>query len=181
VAEAFVGYFQGEPGRLDVRIARGNAVEPLFQERELAHMEDVQALMHLVFRVQVVTFVYVIVYIVGGLALRGREFLVQAGRVLVGGGVLAAAVLAVLGLLAVIDFANLFLQFHLISFTNDLWLLDPQRHQLIRLFPQEFFLDAAMRVVALTIVQAVAVAALGLALMRITRRGVMAHVGTPRS
>jgi integral membrane protein (TIGR01906 family) len=177
VAEAFVAYFQDEPGRMDVRVARGNAVEPLFEERELAHMEDVQALMHLVFRVQVLALMHLGGYIAGGLVLRGRAFLPVAGRVLIAGGTLAAGVLISLGLLALVDFANLFLQFHLISFTNDLWLLDPRRHNLIRLFPQEFFLDAAMRVVALTVVQALAVASLGLALIWLTRSSAVVQTG----
>jgi uncharacterized membrane protein len=35
------------------------------------------------------------------------------------------------------------LQFHLISFANDFWLLDPTKDYLIMLFPQGFWSDAA--------------------------------------
>ena len=41
----------------------------------------------------------------------------------------------------------------MISFANDLWLLDPRTHYLIQMFPQNFFLDATIMIAALTIVE----------------------------
>ena len=67
---------------------------------------------------------------------------------LVAAAALTLGVIGVLGALAATDFSDLFIQFHLLSFSNDLWLLDPRTDNLIRLFPQEFFLDAAMRIVS---------------------------------
>src|SRR5262249_35503861 len=52
IADAFTAYFQSAPSRLDVQVVRGDAMVPLFNEREIAHMEDVQALIQLVFTVQ---------------------------------------------------------------------------------------------------------------------------------
>ena len=53
-----------------------------------------------------------------------------------------AAVTAVI-LLACIDFNSLFVLFHKVAFTNDLWLLNPQTDLLIRLMPIEFFISYA--------------------------------------
>ncbi|HLH21143.1 MAG TPA: TIGR01906 family membrane protein [Chloroflexota bacterium] len=170
VADAFIAYFQGPPSRLDVRLPRGGTLQPLFNERELAHMEDVQALMHLVFRVQALAFAYVALYALGGLAWGRRAFLPLAAKVLVAGGVLTLGIIGVLGALAATDFSDLFLEFHLLSFSNDLWLLDPRTDNLIRLFPQEFFLDAAMRVVVFTVVEALALAVVGLVGLLVNRR-----------
>ena len=50
---------------------------------------------------------------------------------------------AVLVLLACIDFDSLFILFHKVAFTNDLWLLDPRTDLLIRLMPIEFFISYA--------------------------------------
>ncbi len=44
---------------------------------------------------------------------------------------------------ACIDFNSLFVFFHKVAFTNDLWLLDPQTDLLIRLMPIEFFVSYA--------------------------------------
>ena len=49
-----------------------------------------------------------------------------------------------LGLGTLFNFDQLFLQFHLFSFTNELWQLDPTKDYLIMLFPQGFFYDAAI-------------------------------------
>ena len=42
---------------------------------------------------------------------------------------------------AVTNFDSLFVQFHKVAFTNDLWLLNPQTDLLIRLMPIEFFIS----------------------------------------
>ncbi len=60
-----------------------------------------------------------------------------------GSGLTIILVLA-LGLGALLDFDRLFLQFHLVSFTNELWLLDPTKDYLIMLFPQGFWYDTAL-------------------------------------
>jgi integral membrane protein (TIGR01906 family) len=44
---------------------------------------------------------------------------------------------------ACIDFDSLFILFHKVAFTNDLWLLDPSTDLLIRLMPIEFFISYA--------------------------------------
>ena len=49
-----------------------------------------------------------------------------------------------LGLGALFNFDQLFLQFHLLSFTNEFWQLDPAKDYLIMLFPGGFWYDAAL-------------------------------------
>ncbi len=49
-----------------------------------------------------------------------------------------------LGLGTLLGFDQLFLQFHLLSFANDFWQLDPTRDYLIMLFPQGFWYDATL-------------------------------------
>jgi integral membrane protein (TIGR01906 family) len=162
IANAFIDYFQAPPGRMNLQLARGGTMQPLFNERELAHMEDVQALIRAIFQLQAVALAYVVLYLLIGLAGQRRAFPALAGRVLALGGGLTVALFAGLGALALMDFSELFLQFHLVSFANDLWQLDRERDYLIRLFPQEFFQDAALRIAALTMLQALAVTAAGL-------------------
>jgi integral membrane protein (TIGR01906 family) len=70
----------------------------------------------------------------------------------------AAIVIGITGLLVVwslIDFNSLFYLFHLISFSNDLWILDPTRDYLIMMFPQRFFYDSAIFMVISILVAAI--------------------------
>jgi integral membrane protein (TIGR01906 family) len=63
---------------------------------------------------------------------------------LVGGGGLTLLLVLAMGLGALFDFDWLFWQFHLISFANDFWLLDPTRDYLVMLFPQGFWYDVTL-------------------------------------
>ncbi len=170
VADAFIDYFQGPPGRMNVQVVRDGALQPLFNDRELTHMEDVQALIQGVFRLQELALVYIVAYALAGALLGRQRFLPIAGRVLLFGGGFTLALFAVLGLLALTDFSELFLQFHMLSFANDLWQLDPRRDYLIRLFPQPFFEDAALRIAAQAIGQAALLAAAGVLTLWVSGR-----------
>ena len=44
---------------------------------------------------------------------------------------------------AAVDFSSAFTFFHEVLFTNDLWLLDAQTDLLVRLLPEQFFIDIA--------------------------------------
>ncbi len=53
-------------------------------------------------------------------------------------------ILVALGVGSAINFDALFLRFHFLAFTNDLWQLDPTRDYLIMLFPEGFWFDAGI-------------------------------------
>jgi integral membrane protein (TIGR01906 family) len=169
VANAFIAYFQAPPGRMNLQVARDGVMQPLFNERELAHMEDVQVLIQGILQLGTLAAVYVVVFGAVGALVGRRAFLPLASGVLLASAALTVALFAVLGALALTDFSELFLQFHLMSFSNDLWLLDP-RDYLLRLFPQEFFQDAALRIAGATLLQALALGVLGLAGWLASRR-----------
>ena len=46
---------------------------------------------------------------------------------------------------------QIFLIFHQISFTNDLWILNPETDFLLIMFPESFFRDVAIMIVVLAI------------------------------
>jgi integral membrane protein (TIGR01906 family) len=62
----------------------------------------------------------------------------------VGGGGITLALMLALGLGILFGFSQLFWQFHVISFSNEFWLLDPTKDYLKMLFPDGFFYDAAL-------------------------------------
>lgn len=156
VARAFIAYFQGPPQSMDTAVALPHPGGPLFNQRELDHMRDVQLLMHRVFQAWTISLV---VLLVGAIAVAAVEFrtagpaLARTGAF---GGGLTLALVGLVALASLFDFRQLFLQFHFLAFTNDLWLLDPTRDRLIQVFPQGFFFDAAIRIA----LQAVLLAAL---------------------
>tara|TARA_B100000686_G_scaffold162100_1_gene169679 strand:- start:975 stop:1217 length:243 start_codon:yes stop_codon:yes gene_type:complete len=59
------------------------------------------------------------------------------------------------GILMVVGFQRIFILFHLVSFDNDLWILDPRRDFLIMMFPTGFFFDATMLIALMTVVEGI--------------------------
>ena len=106
-----------------------------FNAKEQHHMADVQALFRLCARIGLTASSAVILLSLLAKHLSWRAF----RRTLIS---ILAAVTAVI-ILACIDFNSLFVLFHKVAFTNDLWLLNPQTDLLIRLMPIEFFISYA--------------------------------------
>jgi integral membrane protein (TIGR01906 family) len=70
------------------------------------------------------------------------------------GGGITLGLFAGFGVLSMLDFDNLFLEFHLLSFDNNLWILDPTKDNLLMMFPQGFWYDSAIRLALVTGAQA---------------------------
>jgi integral membrane protein (TIGR01906 family) len=145
-------YFSNGRRDLDVTVAdnAGNRV-PLFNEREIAHMRDVKALVLRLYRVLDVALAALVT---AGLALLIRPLggPKRLATVLLAGSTLTGANLIGLGAAAAFGgFDELFLQFHQLSFSNDFWLLDPTRDHLVQLFPQGYWMDVTIFVAALSL------------------------------
>ena len=163
-------YFSNETRDLDVRVVQRGVLWSIYGEREVSHMRDVKGLVRGVYRAQELTGAYLLVFVVAGLAIARRRFLRQLGRYIGLGGVVTLGLFLAAGLATVVGFDRLFLAFHLVSFSNDFWQLDPSRHYLIAMFPQGFFFDATMWIAGSTIAEAAVLASPALLLAWRKRR-----------
>ena len=163
-AATLVDYFRTGEGDelLDIRVVVNGQEEALFNQREILHMRDVKDLMQLSFRAQEISFVFLVGYVVVVfLWARERALRQLAVQTIVAG----AATVVLLGAAAVavtLGFDRLFEQFHLLSFSNDLWRLNPATDRLIQMFPQGFWFDVTLGVGVLTAIEGGLVAMLGL-------------------
>ena len=141
-------YFNDDEEYLAVRaVVRGVQYQNIYNEREVLHMKDVKALVKGVYRVSEITGLYLLAVLVGGFAIWGRRFMPSVATLVGWGGWTTVALLVVVGLAMTVGFDRLFLAFHLISFTNDLWQLDPRRDYLIAMFPEVFFFTATILII----------------------------------
>ena len=147
-------YFNNSEETIDVRVVLRGEERSIFNEREVRHMEDVKGLVQGVYRIQLAAGIYLIAFFVIGLALARGGFLPRFTRYASLGGCVTLALFVLLGVGAAVGFERLFLAFHLVSFSNDLWQLDPATDFLIAMFPEGFFYDATMLIAASTIVEA---------------------------
>jgi integral membrane protein (TIGR01906 family) len=162
IADAFVAYFQAPPGQIQMQVTAFGQQRLLFNDREVSHMEDVQALVQFFLRMQVVAAVVVGVRLVVALVLdRG---VVNLGRDMLFSTALMVTLVVLVGIASAIDFDALWTRFHQIAFRNNLWLLDPTRDYLIMLFPEPFWYAATIRMATSVAVQTLLVAIVGAAL-----------------
>lgn len=148
-------YFNSSDEPLRVVVPIYGMERELYSEREVHHMRDVKGLVRGVYWVAAMTLIFLLVVKGGGYYLWRWTFARQMASLGLYGGLLTLGLVLAVGLFALVGFDSLFLLFHRISFTNDLWQLDPRTDYLLIMFPQGFWFDATMRIALTTIAGAV--------------------------
>lgn len=148
-------YFNNDEEIIQVQIEiKGIKVKNLFNEREILHMRDVKNLIKGVYRLQEITGIYLIFSVTLCIFLNGSTTASVFSRHLALGGWFTLFLIGISATALVVGFDRLFIIFHLISFDNDLWILDPQKDYLIAMFPQGFFYETTMSIAGLTVIEA---------------------------
>lgn len=143
-ARGLISYFNSGEEYISLTVVKDGKPFELFNQREVAHLRDVKGLIWLDYWVLLGTLIYALGYAGVSLFWRKRQSWRRLAWGTVGGGSLTLALMLALGLGTLLGFDQLFLQFHLFSFSNALWQLDPARDYLIMLFPQGFWYDATL-------------------------------------
>ena len=150
-------YFNDDRELIAISVVKdGTPIQNLYGEREVLHMKDVKGLVRGVYRVQLWAGLYLLAFALVALAAARRRCLPILAANVGRGGMITLVSLLVFGIAALLGFERLFLEFHYLSFANDLWILDPTRDYLIMMFPENFFYHATIAVAALTVFKALA-------------------------
>lgn len=169
-ATELISYFNSGEEYINPTVITDGEPFELFNQREIAHLRDVKGLIWLDYQVLLGTLVYALGYIGVSLFWRKRRYWRQLAWGVVGSSSLTLALMLSLGIVAVLDFDWLFLQFHLLSFANELWLLDPTKDYLIMLFPPGFWYDATLFCALATVVMAVVLGGVSGGYLILTKR-----------
>ena len=145
------GYFNSTIEPLDVRARVHGRERALFNYREIVHMADVKDLIWVVYGAGALAFLFLVGVGAAGFARKGRTFAPTLCRRILWGSEATVALVALVGLISLFAFDQLFLLFHQVSFANDFWQLDPRRDYLVMMFPEGFWLDATFFVAYLTL------------------------------
>ena len=145
VTEEMMAYLRGDREGLVVWTTVNGEKQEFFNDREKAHMVDVQNLFLGGLTLRFSAIIVLVISLSGLIFTKGnwkrilpKSFLTGLGAFLViSGG---------LGVLCASDFNKYFFLFHEIFFDNDLWLLDPATDLMIRMRPEGFFFDMVIRI-----------------------------------
>lgn len=156
-----VRYFQDNRPLLTTRVEVAGREQPLFTPREALHMRDVKALFRYVFLLHEISFVYAAGYITAVFLWARERPLRRLASQLIAAGTLTAALVGLAGIVSFVGFDALFRAFHVVSFANDFWQLDPARDHLIQMFPRDFWFTVTMAVGVATVMQGLLIVLLG--------------------
>ena len=84
------------------------------------------------------------------------------------GSIITLSLMIFLAFWAIIGFERLFILFHVVSFSNKLWILDPSKDYLIMMFPGGFFYDMALLGFGAVILVSLIIGAASFGTMRIS-------------
>ncbi|MBR6705135.1 MAG: DUF1461 domain-containing protein [Clostridia bacterium] len=148
IAAAIIKYLRSGEEK-DIPALHG---ELLFSERENLHLKDCAGIIRGMLAFRGVFIALLVIALVAGLYIRVRLG-AEKVRALVSEAAfcMAAACLAVLGaalalaIWGLADFDSLFLAFHRVAFSNDLWMLDSGKDLLVQLMTFDFFVKYAGR------------------------------------
>jgi integral membrane protein (TIGR01906 family) len=152
VARKMVDYFEGRSPTPQLTVISHGRQMQLYSEKELVHLEDVRTIVRLFVVLQIIS---IIAFILLAIFIYWRTGARELLKGIQTGAIATAVFTGVLIAWALIDFNSLFLLFHFISFSNDLWILDPSRDYLIMMFPEGFFNDSAILIVCTILAEAV--------------------------
>lgn len=145
VTREMMSYLHGRRSDLVVETTVSGERQEFFNDREKAHMADVERLFAAAVtarRAAVCLLLISVGVIMAGKGnwkkLTARAYMAAVGVFLLLGGILAW--------LFTKNFSKYFVRFHEIFFDNDLWLLDPATDLMIRMLPEGFFADFAARI-----------------------------------
>jgi len=170
-ASGLISYFNSDEEYISLTVLKDGKPFELFNQREVAHLKDVKALVQLNLRLLTGTVIYVGVFAGMCLFWRKRRYGRELAKGTFIGSSITLGMILALGIGSMVaDFNQLFLQFHFLAFTNELWMLDPTKDYLIMLFPEGFWFDAALLMGKISAGVAGALCGVALVYLRRTRR-----------
>ena len=146
VTEEMMSYLKGNRNDLHIKTTIDNKQQEFFNQREIAHMEDVKVLFLkgiLIRKIGIVICITVIIFLTFQ---NKKQFLLIS---LKKGMISFIVVVAILSAIISTNFTKYFILFHKIFFSNNLWILNPNTDRLINIVPEPFFIDTAIRIVAI--------------------------------
>ncbi len=136
-----ISYYNSDEEYINFTVTKADQLIDLFTPEEVIHFRDVKGLIWLDYWLLVGTLIYILAYAGVSLFWRKRAYWRRLAWGVVSGSSLTLALMLTLGLGTLLGFDQLFLQFHLLFFSNQFW--SAQGYMLL-LFPQGFFYDAAL-------------------------------------
>ncbi len=136
-------FLKGKRADFNIYATVDGNYQAVFTQQEQTHMVDVQKLF-IIFKTVRNICLIVLILLIAVLYKKQRKMLLNT---MLKASVTILLLSLILGIGIVFFFEPLFIGFHQLFFTNELWLFDPATSVLINMVPEEFFIACAIRIV----------------------------------
>ena len=123
----------------------------LFNSKEIQHMIDVKNLILNIKLFNYLLWFTALILLLIKISLSKEKKLISVLSITRSYFIYSVAILISTLILIALSFRWIFYFFHIISFDNNLWILDPRTDYLIKIFEEVFFMDAAIFIGILTL------------------------------
>lgn len=145
----YLNNFAGPEYLSGLKLSTGSS---MFTEGEVQHMVDVKNLIGFAYVLGAVLAVILII----GIWYLAKRYAGGVRRALFSGAILALVGIAALAVFAIMGWDNFFTQFHALFFSDGTWTFNVS-DTLIRLYPEQFWLDSAIAIAVLVLATIIAV------------------------
>ena len=145
VTDEMMVYLRGSRKDLHVPPIVDGQPREFFNDREIAHMEDVRGLFLGGLALRRISLGLIVACVILLLLLKADIRRVLPKMICIGSALFFAVLTVLAGIIST-DFNQYFIMFHHIFFNNDLWMLNPDTDLLINIVPEPFFMDTAARI-----------------------------------
>ena len=141
-------------GVVDFIKGKANELPSEFGERERQHLLDVRKVINIsTIVLYALIILFTLLLIMSIFTLKINNLITNfVGKILVFGGFLTLALAAILFLLINLDFPLTFESFHGLLFEKGTYVFDPAKEMLVKLYPEQVFMDLGIRISKLTLI-----------------------------
>ena len=137
--------------KINISVYINGIEKKLFNSKEIHHMIDVKALILNIKLLNYSFWTIAIIILLIKISL-SKDKILNLFRVIAKSYfIYSVSILMSILILLALSFRWIFYFFHIISFDNNLWILDPRTDYLIKIFEEVFFMDAAILIGILTL------------------------------
>ncbi len=138
-----------------------------FNEKEKIHLNDVK---NIIKKLIILLYfsIILIILIFSYFIYKGKYKFILKSLIL--GLSLTIFIIILFYILVLFDFDKVFTYFHLVSFDNNYWLLNPETDNLIKMFPQEIFFDLARIAILYSLISSLIILVFSIFLLYKTRK-----------
>jgi integral membrane protein (TIGR01906 family) len=169
-ATGLIDYFNSSDEYVHIVLTQEDKQFELFTQDEQIHFKDVKQLVWLDYKILLITASILIMCFLWLFFWRKGTLRYELIKALAWGSGLSLFIIAILALLSLFNFENLFLQFHFLVFTNQYWSAEGY---MLLLFPGGFWFDAAIFCLSFVTIMAIMILSISIVCLRIIKHTVM--------